>query len=131
MYKGDIIRIRGTLLGEMVQQAMGEHKIELGMPMQADEYDAFDSDVDDELTAHSIFMANLSSAGPANLTVGPSNASILSEKNVIESTSADMGNINVIPYEQYLTVNDVSVVPSSASSVPNDAYVLHDNDAYV
>ncbi|GJU86841.1 hypothetical protein Tco_1294387 [Tanacetum coccineum] len=124
---------------------------------QADECDAFDSDVDDEPTAQSIFMANLSSAGPANLQAGPSNASILSEvhdlenaidpsdnhqveheihdevqqKNVIESTSADMGNSNVIPYEQYLTVNDVSVVPSSASSVPNDAYVLHDNDVYV
>ncbi|GJW37303.1 retrovirus-related pol polyprotein from transposon TNT 1-94, partial [Tanacetum coccineum] len=124
---------------------------------QADECDAFDSDVDDEPTAQSIFMASLSSAGPVNLQAGPSNASILSEvhdldnaidpsnndqveheihnevqqKNVIDSTSADMGNSNVIPYEQYLTVNDVSVVPSSASSVPNDAYVLHDNDAYV
>ncbi|GKF63042.1 hypothetical protein Tco_0183096 [Tanacetum coccineum] len=31
-----------------------------------DECDAFDSDVDDELTAQSIFMANLSSAGLAN-----------------------------------------------------------------
>ncbi|GJZ77465.1 hypothetical protein Tco_0642137 [Tanacetum coccineum] len=38
---------------------------------------------------------------------------------------------NVIPYEQCLTVNEVYVVPSSASSIPNDAYVLHDNDAYV
>ncbi|GKA31942.1 hypothetical protein Tco_0718309 [Tanacetum coccineum] len=193
----------------MVQQAMGERKIELGMPMQdkmllmqaqengavldeeellflageqtntfnadvdnqpvrdlalnkdnifqSDECDTFDSDVDDELTAQSIFMANLSSDGPANLQADPSNASILSEvhdlenaidpsdnhqveheihdevqqKNVIESTSADMSNSNVIPYEQYLTVNDVSVVSSSASSVLNDAYVLHDNDAYV
>nr|GEZ89549.1 hypothetical protein [Tanacetum cinerariifolium] len=42
-----------------------------------------------------------------------------------------MGNSNVTPYEQYLSVNDVSVVPSCASSVSNDAYVLHDNDAYV
>ncbi|GJY63850.1 retrovirus-related pol polyprotein from transposon TNT 1-94 [Tanacetum coccineum] len=33
---------------------------------QADECDAFDSDVDDEPTAKSIFMANLSSVGPAN-----------------------------------------------------------------
>ncbi|GJU55531.1 retrovirus-related pol polyprotein from transposon TNT 1-94 [Tanacetum coccineum] len=122
-----------------------------------DKCDAFDSDVDDEPTAQSIFMASLSSARPVNLQAGPSNASILSEvhyldnaidpsnndqveheiynevqqKNVIDSTSADMGNSNVIPYEQYLTVNDVSVVPSSASFVPNDAYVLHDNDAYV
>ncbi|GJT91102.1 hypothetical protein Tco_1079947 [Tanacetum coccineum] len=168
---------------EMVQQAMGECRIELGMPMQdkmllmqaqengavldeeellfldgeqtntfdadvdnqpirdlalnednifqAYECDALDSNVDDEPIAQSIFMANLSSAGPSNLQAGPSNASILSEKIFIESTSADMGNSNVIPYEQYLTVNDVSVVPSSASSVPNNAYVLHDNDAYV
>ncbi|GJU47851.1 retrovirus-related pol polyprotein from transposon TNT 1-94 [Tanacetum coccineum] len=44
---------------------------------QADECDAFDSDVDDELTAQTIFMANLSLAGSANPQVGPSNASIL------------------------------------------------------
>ncbi|GKB99037.1 hypothetical protein Tco_0985174, partial [Tanacetum coccineum] len=124
---------------------------------QADECDAFDSDVDDEPTAQSIFMANLSSTGPANLQAGPSNASILSEvhdlentidhcddnqdehethnevqqKHVIDSNGADMGNSNVIPYEQYLTINEVSVEPSCASSVPNDAYVLHDNNAYI
>ncbi|GJT97175.1 hypothetical protein Tco_1092693 [Tanacetum coccineum] len=46
---------------------------------QADECDAFDSDVDDEPTAQSIFMANLSLAGPTNLQAGLSNASILSE----------------------------------------------------
>ncbi|GJY88268.1 integrase, catalytic region, zinc finger, CCHC-type containing protein [Tanacetum coccineum] len=44
---------------------------------QADECDAFDSDVDDEPTAQSIFMANLSSVGSANPQAGPSNASIL------------------------------------------------------
>ncbi|GJV09276.1 retrovirus-related pol polyprotein from transposon TNT 1-94 [Tanacetum coccineum] len=124
---------------------------------QADECDAFDSDVDDEPTAQSIFMANLSSARPTNMQADPSNASILSEvhdleiaidpcdnnqdeheihnevqqKNIIKSTSDHMGNSNVIPYEQYLSVNDVSFVPSSESYVSNDAYVLHDNDAYI
>ncbi|GJW70955.1 retrovirus-related pol polyprotein from transposon TNT 1-94 [Tanacetum coccineum] len=123
----------------------------------ADEYDAFDSDVDDEPNAQSIFMANLSSTGPANLQAGPLNASILSEvhdlentidhcddnqdkhethnevqqKHVIDSNGADMGNSNVILYEQYLTINEVSIEPSCASSVPNDAYVLHDNNAYI
>ncbi|GKD55829.1 hypothetical protein Tco_1289216, partial [Tanacetum coccineum] len=92
----------------------------------ADECDAFDSDVKDESTAQSIFMTNLSSTGPANLQVGPSNASILSEKHVIDSNGADMGNSNVIPYEQYLIINEVSVEPSCASSVPND-----DNNAYI
>ncbi|GKD01385.1 retrovirus-related pol polyprotein from transposon TNT 1-94, partial [Tanacetum coccineum] len=37
---------------------------------QADECDAFDSDVDDEPTTQSIFMANLSLAGPANPQAG-------------------------------------------------------------
>ncbi|GKA90125.1 hypothetical protein Tco_0811937 [Tanacetum coccineum] len=45
----------------------------------ADECDAFDSDVNDEPTAQSIFMANLSLVGSANPQAGPSNASILSE----------------------------------------------------
>ncbi|GKD52631.1 hypothetical protein Tco_1281607, partial [Tanacetum coccineum] len=123
----------------------------------ADECDAFDSDVDDEPTAQSIFMANLSSVGPANPQAGPSNASILSEvhimenaidhsvtnqdkhdihnevqqANVIDSTSVDMGNSNVISYEQYLSVDNIYVVPSCASSALNDVCVSFDNDALV
>nr|GFA38413.1 integrase, catalytic region, zinc finger, CCHC-type, peptidase aspartic, catalytic [Tanacetum cinerariifolium] len=183
MFRGDRIRLRETLLGEMVQLAMGEHKLELGMSMQvkgnqssvltngtvldeeelffltgeetnnfdvddhpvrdlalnddnifkADEYNAFDSDGDDEPTAQSIFMANLSSARPTNQQAGPSNASILFEVHDLENVIDldHMGNSNVTPYEQYLSVNDVSVIPSCASSVSDDAYVLHDNDAYV
>ncbi|GJY29903.1 hypothetical protein Tco_0405670 [Tanacetum coccineum] len=124
---------------------------------QADECDAFDLDIDDESTAQSIFMANLSSAGSANPLAGPSNASILFEvhilensidysvtnqdeheihnevqkANVIDSTSVDMGNSNVIPYEQYLSVDNIFVVPSCASSALNDVCVSFDNDAFV
>ncbi|GKC46571.1 putative reverse transcriptase domain-containing protein, partial [Tanacetum coccineum] len=124
---------------------------------QADECDAFDSDVDDEPTAQTIFMANLSSAGSANPQAGPSNASILSEvhtlenaidhsvtnqdeheihnevqqSNVIDSTSVYMGNSNVIPYEQYLSINNIFVVPSRASSTLNNVCVSSDNDAFV
>ncbi|GJS66193.1 putative ribonuclease H-like domain-containing protein [Tanacetum coccineum] len=106
--------------------AMNEDNI-----FQADECDAFDSDVDDKLTPQTIFMANLSSVGSANPQVGPSNASILSESNVIDSTSVYMGNSNVIPYEQYLSVNNISVVPSCASSTLNNVCVSSDNDAFV
>ncbi|GKF19839.1 hypothetical protein Tco_0068477 [Tanacetum coccineum] len=42
-----------------------------------------------------------------------------------------MGNNNVIPYEQYLSVDNISIVRCCASLVLNDAYVLIDNDAYV
>ncbi|GKA23428.1 hypothetical protein Tco_0709390 [Tanacetum coccineum] len=124
---------------------------------QEDKCDAFDSDVDDELTAQSIFMANLSSVGLANPQAGLSNASILSEvhilenaidhsvsnqdeheihtkvqpSNVIDSTSVHIGNSNVIPYEQYLSVNDIFVVPSHASSALNSVCVSPVNDAIV
>ncbi|GJV48084.1 hypothetical protein Tco_1438296 [Tanacetum coccineum] len=124
---------------------------------QVDECDAFDSNVDDEPNAQSIFMANLSSTKPANLQADPSNASILSEvhdlennidhcdidqdeheihnevqqKIIIDSNVANLGNSNVIPYEQYLSDNEVFVEPSCASSVPIDASVLHDNNAYI
>nr|GEU91077.1 hypothetical protein [Tanacetum cinerariifolium] len=53
------------------------------------------------------------------------------QKNIIDSIRDHMGNSNVTPYEQYLSVNDIFGVPSCASSVSNDAYVLHDNVAYV
>ncbi|GJX00862.1 retrovirus-related pol polyprotein from transposon TNT 1-94 [Tanacetum coccineum] len=124
---------------------------------QADECDAFDSDVDDKPTAQSIFMANLSSAGPANLQAGSSKASTLSEvhiqenaidhsatnqddheihnevqqANTIDLTSVDMGNSNIIPYEQYLTINNTFAVPSCASSDLNDACVLSNDDVYL
>ncbi|GKA64862.1 hypothetical protein Tco_0764569 [Tanacetum coccineum] len=42
-----------------------------------------------------------------------------------------MGNSNVIPYEQYLSVNDISDVPSCASSALNSVCVSPVNDAFV
>ncbi|GJT57248.1 retrovirus-related pol polyprotein from transposon TNT 1-94 [Tanacetum coccineum] len=47
---------------------------------QADDYDAFDSDVDEALTTQTMFMANLSSADPVYDEAGPSyDSDILSE----------------------------------------------------
>ncbi|GKC89469.1 hypothetical protein Tco_1150118, partial [Tanacetum coccineum] len=163
MFKGDRIRIKETLLWELVQQEIGEHKIELGMPMQvkanrssvitaigldisngtvlsqsihrilissrtryvddqpvrdlaqnddnifqADECDAFDSDGDDEPTTQSIFMANLSSTGPANLYVGPSNASILSEVHDLEN-NIDQDEIEIHKEVQQKNIIDSNV----------------------
>ncbi|GJT30512.1 hypothetical protein Tco_0910787 [Tanacetum coccineum] len=106
-----------------------------------------------------LFLAG-EQVGSANPQAGPSNASILSEvhilenaidhsisnqdehevhnkvqpSDVIDTTSVYMGNSNVTPYEQYLSDNDISGVPSCASSalnivcvsLVNDAFVLHD-----
>ncbi|GKC16655.1 hypothetical protein Tco_1013437 [Tanacetum coccineum] len=99
---------------------------------QANECDAFDSDVDDEPTTQSIFMANLSSTGQQFYKLDKQEIhNEVQQANVIDSTSVDMGNSNVIPYEQYLSVDNISVVPSCASSALNDVCVSSDNDAFV
>nr|GFA24186.1 integrase, catalytic region, zinc finger, CCHC-type, peptidase aspartic, catalytic [Tanacetum cinerariifolium] len=77
---------------------------------QADECDAFDSDVDEAPMAQTMFMANLSSADPVNDNAGPSyDSDILSE---------------------YVKDNAVPVVHGNVSSVPNDAYMMIYNDMY-
>ncbi|GKE01019.1 hypothetical protein Tco_1389002, partial [Tanacetum coccineum] len=98
---------------------------------QDNECDAFDSDVDDEPTAQSIFMANLSSFGPANLQAGPSNASILSEVHDLEN-SIDHCDIDQDEHEIHNEVQQkISLTQICAPSVPIDASVLHDNNAYI
>ncbi|GJX41538.1 retrovirus-related pol polyprotein from transposon TNT 1-94 [Tanacetum coccineum] len=77
---------------------------------QADDYDAYDSDVDEAPTAQTLFMANLSSADQVYDEAGPSYDSyVLSE---------------------YVKDNAVPVVQNNASMVPNDAYVMIDNDLH-
>ncbi|GJX16393.1 hypothetical protein Tco_0217225 [Tanacetum coccineum] len=70
---------------------------------QADDCDAFNSDVDKAPMAQTMFIANLSSADPWI---------------VIET------------YDQYVKDNAVPVVQSNVSSVPNDAYMMIYNDMY-
>ncbi|GJR13955.1 retrovirus-related pol polyprotein from transposon TNT 1-94 [Tanacetum coccineum] len=96
----------------------------------ADECDAFDSDVDDEPIAQSIFMANLSSVGVSNQDKHEIHNKV-QPSDVIDTTSVHMGNINVIPYEQYLSVNDISDVPSYAFFALNSVCVSPVNDVFV
>nr|GEY20623.1 retrovirus-related Pol polyprotein from transposon TNT 1-94 [Tanacetum cinerariifolium] len=71
---------------------------------QAQDCDAFDFDVDEAPTAQTMFMANLSSADPITDEARPSyDSDILSE---------------------YVKDNDVSVLHSNASSVPNDTFMM-------
>nr|GEX28768.1 integrase, catalytic region, zinc finger, CCHC-type, peptidase aspartic, catalytic [Tanacetum cinerariifolium] len=51
--------------------------------------------------------------------------------NVLDLDSADMDNSNIIPYEQYVKHNEGLVIHGGESSVPNDAYVMDENSAYV
>nr|GEX08054.1 hypothetical protein [Tanacetum cinerariifolium] len=77
---------------------------------QADDCDAFDSDVDEAPTTQTMFMTNLSSADLVYDEAGPSyDSNILSE---------------------YVKDNAVPGVQSNVSSVPNYAYMMIYNDMY-
>ncbi|GJS06057.1 retrovirus-related pol polyprotein from transposon TNT 1-94 [Tanacetum coccineum] len=109
----------------------------------SDHANTFDADIDEQPT---IFMANLSSAGPAHQQAGPSHASTLSEVQnldndidhvdvnheeheihnkvqqpiVVDSDTVETGNSNIIPYEQYLKNNEAFVALNDVSFVLND-----------
>ncbi|GJR71138.1 hypothetical protein Tco_0083503 [Tanacetum coccineum] len=124
---------------------------------QADDCDAFDSDVDEAPTAQTMFMANLSSADPVYDEAGPSyDSDVLSKVHdhdqyqdavcehheehemhddvqpnyVVDSHADYTSDSNMIPYDQYVKDNAVPVVQSNVSSVPNDAYMMIYNDMY-
>nr|GFA32234.1 retrovirus-related Pol polyprotein from transposon TNT 1-94 [Tanacetum cinerariifolium] len=77
---------------------------------QADDCDAFDSDMDEAPTAQTMFMANLSSADPVTDEARP---------------SYDSNNLS-----EYVKDNEVPLVHSKVSSIPNDAFMMIYNDMY-
>ncbi|GJR11794.1 hypothetical protein Tco_0794446 [Tanacetum coccineum] len=124
---------------------------------QADDCDAFDSDIDEAPTAQTMFMANLSSADPVYDEASPSyDWDILSEvpdhdnyqdaicehhevhemhddvqpNYVVDSHADYTSNSNMISYDQYVKDNAVPVVQSNVSSVSNDAYMMILNDMH-
>ncbi|GKA22231.1 hypothetical protein Tco_0708193 [Tanacetum coccineum] len=124
---------------------------------QADDCDAFDSDVDEAPTAQNMFMANLSFADPVYNETSPSyDSNILSEVHdhdhyqdavcehheehemhddvqptyVVDSHANYTSDSNMIPYDQYVKDNAVPVVQSNVSSIPNDAYMMIFNDMH-
>ncbi|GJS78674.1 hypothetical protein Tco_0728555 [Tanacetum coccineum] len=124
---------------------------------QADQCDAFDSDVDEAPTAQTMFMANLSSADPIYDEANPSyDSDILSEVQdhdnyqdavgehhevhemyndvqpnyVVDSNAKYMSDSNMISYDQYVKDNTELVIQSNVSSMPNDVYMLIINEMH-
>ncbi|GJZ95616.1 retrovirus-related pol polyprotein from transposon TNT 1-94 [Tanacetum coccineum] len=93
-----------TIDEDVDEQPVQDLALNVDNVFQADDCDAFDSDVDEAPTVQTMLMANLSSTDPFYDEVGPSyDSNILSE---------------------YVKHNAVSVVQSDVSSVPNDAYMM-------
>nr|GEY67914.1 retrovirus-related Pol polyprotein from transposon TNT 1-94 [Tanacetum cinerariifolium] len=124
---------------------------------QADDYDAFDSDVDEAPTVQTMIMVNLSSVDPVYDEADPSyDSNILFEihdhdhdwetvfkhhelhemhddaqpEYVVESYDDYTSDSNMILYDQYVKDNAVPIVQSNVSSVPNDAYMMILNDMH-
>nr|GEW36778.1 ribonuclease H-like domain-containing protein [Tanacetum cinerariifolium] len=94
--------------------------------LQADECDAFDSDVDEAPTAHTMFMANLSSTHPVYDAASPSyDSDILSEVH-----DHDNYHDAICEHHEYVKDNAELVVQNNASSVPNDAYMMIINEMH-
>ncbi|GJZ98013.1 hypothetical protein Tco_0670466, partial [Tanacetum coccineum] len=146
-----------TIDEDVDEQLVQDLALNVDNVFQADNCDAFDSDVDDAPTAQTMFMANLSSAYPICDEAGPSyDSDILSEvhdhdhyqdavcehheayemhddvqTNYVVDLHADyMSDSNMIPYDQYVKDNAMPIVQSNVSSVPNDAFVMILNDMY-
>nr|GEW01009.1 integrase, catalytic region, zinc finger, CCHC-type, peptidase aspartic, catalytic [Tanacetum cinerariifolium] len=117
-YGGVQNRVRNANLGgqdnaideDVDEQPIQDLALNVDNMFQANDCDAFDSDVDEALMAQTMFMANLSFTDPVNDEVEPSyNSDILSE---------------------CVKDNAVPLVHSNVSSVPNDEYMMIYNDMY-
>nr|GEZ03263.1 hypothetical protein [Tanacetum cinerariifolium] len=86
---------------------------------QADDYDAFDSDVD-EATTDVMCEPHDEHKMHDNVQLN----------HVVNSHADYMSNSYMIPYDQYVKDNAVPGVQSNVSYVPNDAYMMIYNDMY-
>nr|GEV41028.1 retrovirus-related Pol polyprotein from transposon TNT 1-94 [Tanacetum cinerariifolium] len=129
----------------MQAQENGDLALNVDNVFQADDCDAFDSDVDEAPMAQTMFMENLSSADPVYDEASPSyDSDILSEvhdhdhyqdaicehheehemhdnvqlNHVVDSHADYTNDSNMISYDQYVYY------------VPNDAYMMIYNDMY-
>nr|GEX78794.1 hypothetical protein [Tanacetum cinerariifolium] len=139
------------------EQPVQDLALNVNNVFQADDCDAFNSDVDEAPTAQTMFMANLSSTDPVIDEAGPSyDSDILSKvqdrdhyqdavcahheehamhdnvqlNHVVDSYVDYTSDSNMILYDQYVKDNAVPVVHSNVSSVPNDAYMMIYNDMF-
>nr|GEW76048.1 hypothetical protein [Tanacetum cinerariifolium] len=98
---------------------------------QADDFDAFDFDVDEASTAQTMFMANLSSADPVTDEARPSyDSDVLSEvQNHDHYQDAVCAHHEEhVMHDSYVKDNEVPVVHSNVSFVPNNAFMMIYND---
>nr|GEV40372.1 retrovirus-related Pol polyprotein from transposon TNT 1-94 [Tanacetum cinerariifolium] len=142
---------------DLDEQPIQDLALNVDNVFQADDCDAFDSDVDEAPTAQTMFMANLSSAYLVYDEAGPSYDSdvlfkvydhdhyqdAVCEHHEVHEMNDDVqpnyvvysyigytSDSNMITYDQYVKDNAVQAVQSDVSAIPNDAYMMILNDMH-
>nr|GEV64159.1 hypothetical protein [Tanacetum cinerariifolium] len=139
------------------EQPIQDLALNVDNAFQADDCDAFDSDVNEAPTSQTMFMANLSSADPVYDVAGLYyDSDVLSEvydhdhyqdaigehhevqemhddvqpTYVVDFHTGYTSDSNMILYDQYVKDKAVQVIQSDVSAVPNDAYMMILNDMH-
>ncbi|GJS50798.1 integrase, catalytic region, zinc finger, CCHC-type containing protein [Tanacetum coccineum] len=119
---------------DMDKQPVQDLALNVDNVFQADDCDAFDSDVDEAPTAQTMFMANLSSVDYQDVVYEHHEVHEMHDDvqpNYIVNLHADYtSDSNMIPYDQYVKDNAVTVVQSNIFFVSNDAYMMILNNIY-
>nr|GFB58137.1 hypothetical protein [Tanacetum cinerariifolium] len=103
----------------------GTGHINVDNVFQADDYDAFDFDVDEAPTAQTMFMANLSSTDPVTHEAGPSyDSNILSEVHDHDHYEDAV----CAHHEEHVMHDSVQLDHVVDSHVANDAFMMIYND---
>ncbi|GJS67162.1 hypothetical protein Tco_0681726 [Tanacetum coccineum] len=117
----------------MQAQENGDLALNVDNVFQADVYDAYDSDVDEAPHGTNLFMANLHPHTPNAVCDHHEEHEMhddVQPNHVVDSHADYTSDSNMTPYDQYVKDNAVPVVQNNASTVPNDMYVMIDNDLH-
>ncbi|GJV91305.1 hypothetical protein Tco_1539118 [Tanacetum coccineum] len=119
-----------TIDEDVDEQPVQDLALNVDNVFQADDCDAFDSDVDEAPTVQTMFMTNLSSVYLVYDEADPSyDSDILSEVHHHDHYQDAVCDHHE-EHEKHDDDNAVSVVQSNVSSVPNDAYMMIFNDMH-
>ncbi|GJZ11776.1 hypothetical protein Tco_0546535 [Tanacetum coccineum] len=122
-----------TVDEDVDEQPVQDLALNVDNVFQADDYDAFNSDVDEAPAVQTMFMANLSSADPDAVCEHHEAHEIHDDVQpncIVDSNTDYTSDSNMITYDQYVKDNAEPVVQNNVSSVPNDAYMMIINEMH-
>ncbi|GKD80324.1 hypothetical protein Tco_1342945, partial [Tanacetum coccineum] len=125
-------RLSATTATGCDEQPVQDLALNVDNVFQADDCDAYDSDVDEAPTTQTMFMASLSSQRSSDAICEHHEEHGMQDDvqptYVVDSHADYTSDSNMTPYDQYVKDSAVPVVQNNASTVPNDMYVMIDND---